>query len=127
MPSKSLYRWSNLIKLYTNKFFTDNLRLYLRVGYGVDRERAFLAGSPLHEQGPLQRAEWSKCILISVRFDYRGSHYKRDPLEIKSISLADEVQSAARHPTSRAASTFATESSIRNMSSGVSPTRFSTL
>jgi hypothetical protein len=51
MPSKSLYRWSNLIKLYTNKFFTDNLRLYLRVGYGVDRERAFLAGSPLHEQG----------------------------------------------------------------------------
>lgn len=31
-------------RLYTNRLMTENARLYLRLGYGIDREEAFMGG-----------------------------------------------------------------------------------
>ncbi len=36
------------IRLYTNKLFDANVRLYLRLGYRVDREEAFSGGVVVH-------------------------------------------------------------------------------
>jgi ribosomal protein S18 acetylase RimI-like enzyme len=33
-----------VLRLYTNKSFADNVALYQRLGYGVDREEAFMGG-----------------------------------------------------------------------------------
>ncbi len=33
-----------LLRLYTNKSFAENVTLYLRLGYAVDREEAFMGG-----------------------------------------------------------------------------------
>jgi GNAT superfamily N-acetyltransferase len=42
------------IKLYTNKFFVENLRLYSRLGYHVDREEAFTGGIVVHMSKQVQ-------------------------------------------------------------------------
>jgi GNAT superfamily N-acetyltransferase len=36
------------VRLYTNKMFEANVRLYLRLGYEVDREDAFSGGVVVH-------------------------------------------------------------------------------
>jgi GNAT superfamily N-acetyltransferase len=36
------------MRLYTNKMFAENLALYLRFGYAIDREEAFMAGIIVH-------------------------------------------------------------------------------
>ena len=36
------------MRLYANKLMTDNVRLYLRCGYRVTREEAFMGGIVLH-------------------------------------------------------------------------------
>jgi len=35
-------------KLYTNKLFDENVRLYRRLGYGIDREEEFKGGIAVH-------------------------------------------------------------------------------
>ena len=42
------------IRLYTNKLFADNLRLYRKLGYRVDREEAFKGGAVVHMSKPLR-------------------------------------------------------------------------
>ncbi len=42
------------IRLYTNKFFVENLRLYSRLGYQVDREEAVMGGSVVHMSKQVQ-------------------------------------------------------------------------
>jgi ribosomal protein S18 acetylase RimI-like enzyme len=41
------------IKLYTNKLFTENIQLYAKLGYHVDREEAFLGGFLVHMSKPV--------------------------------------------------------------------------
>jgi ribosomal protein S18 acetylase RimI-like enzyme len=41
------------IKLYTNKLFAENVRLYGRLGYRVDREEEFKIGLVVHMSKPL--------------------------------------------------------------------------
>ena len=36
------------IRLYTNKLFTENVRLYRKLGYRLDREEAFKGGVAMH-------------------------------------------------------------------------------
>jgi len=36
------------IKLYTNKLFTENVQLYTKFGYGVDREEVWTGGVIVH-------------------------------------------------------------------------------
>lgn len=36
------------VRLYTNKAFAENLRLYLAFGYQIDREEAFMDGLTVH-------------------------------------------------------------------------------
>ncbi len=36
------------VRLYTNKLFTENVRLYRRLGYVVDREEVIPAGTVVH-------------------------------------------------------------------------------
>ncbi len=36
------------IKLYTNKLFAENVQLYLRLGYRVDREEVLPVGIAVH-------------------------------------------------------------------------------
>ena len=38
----------DVVRLATNKAFAANLRLYRRLGYGVDREEPFLGGTTVH-------------------------------------------------------------------------------
>jgi len=42
------------IKLYTNKLFAENVRLYGTLGYRVDREEAFKDGVVVHMRKPVQ-------------------------------------------------------------------------
>lgn len=42
------------IRLYTNKLFAENVRLYLKLGYKVDREEAFKGGFAVHMSKPVQ-------------------------------------------------------------------------
>ena len=42
------------IKLYTNKLFAANLRLYARLGYRVDREDEFSGGVVVHMSKPVR-------------------------------------------------------------------------
>lgn len=42
------------IKLYTNKLFADNVQLYRKLGYRVDREDAFRGGVVVHMSKPLK-------------------------------------------------------------------------
>ena len=44
----------SLVRLYTNRLFAANIALYLRAGYTIDREEAFLGGVRVH---------MSKCVL----------------------------------------------------------------
>jgi ribosomal protein S18 acetylase RimI-like enzyme len=44
----------SVIKLYTNKLFTQNLRLYQKLGYAVDREEEFRGGTVVHMSKPVQ-------------------------------------------------------------------------
>jgi hypothetical protein len=37
------------IKLYTNKLFAENVRLYSKLGYGVDREEEFKGAPPIRQ------------------------------------------------------------------------------
>ena len=41
------------IKLYTNKLFAENVRLYARLGYRVDREEEFKGGIVVHMSKPI--------------------------------------------------------------------------
>ena len=41
------------IRLYTNKDFAANVRLYLRLGYRVDREEPFMGGTTVYMSKPL--------------------------------------------------------------------------
>ena len=36
------------VRLYTNKLFDENVRLYLRLGYRIDREEVVAAGTAVH-------------------------------------------------------------------------------
>ncbi len=42
------------IRLYTNKLFADNIALYLRLGYQVDREEPFMGGVCVHMKKTLR-------------------------------------------------------------------------
>ena len=42
------------IKLYTNKLFAENVQLYLRLGYCVDREEEVKGGTVVHMSKPLR-------------------------------------------------------------------------
>jgi hypothetical protein len=42
------------IKLYTNKLFAENMELYGKLGYRVDREEAFKDGVVVHMSKPVQ-------------------------------------------------------------------------
>ena len=44
----------NEIKLYTNKLFAENVELYRKLGYRVDREDAFKGGFVVHMSKPLK-------------------------------------------------------------------------
>lgn len=44
----------SVIKLYTNKLFTENLRLYQKLGYAIDREEEFRGGFVVHMSKPVQ-------------------------------------------------------------------------
>lgn len=41
------------IRLYTNKLFVENVQLYRKLGYRVDREEAFKGGFVVHMSKPL--------------------------------------------------------------------------
>lgn len=41
-------------RLYTNKLFAENVRLYGRLGYQIDREEAFSGGFVVHMRKPIQ-------------------------------------------------------------------------
>ncbi|WP_458093995.1 GNAT family N-acetyltransferase [Roseomonas sp. WA12] len=38
----------SLLRLYTNTLFAENIRLYTRLGYAVDREEPFRGGTVVH-------------------------------------------------------------------------------
>jgi GNAT superfamily N-acetyltransferase len=40
------------IRLYTNKLFAENVELYLRLGYRIDREEVIPAGTVVHMSKP---------------------------------------------------------------------------
>jgi ribosomal protein S18 acetylase RimI-like enzyme len=42
------------IRLYTNKLFAGNVRLYRKLGYGIDREEEFRGGLTVHMSKPVQ-------------------------------------------------------------------------
>ena len=42
------------VRLYTNKAFAENVQLYRKVGYGIDREEEFKGGLTVHMSKPLQ-------------------------------------------------------------------------
>ena len=42
------------IRLYTNKLFAENVRLYRRLGYRVDSEEAFKGGIVVHMSKPIK-------------------------------------------------------------------------
>ncbi len=42
------------LRLYTNKAFVTNVQLYLRLGYQVDREEAFMNGVAVYMSKPLR-------------------------------------------------------------------------
>lgn len=44
----------SVIKLFTNKLFTENLGLYQKLGYGVDREEEFRGGFVVHMSKHIQ-------------------------------------------------------------------------
>lgn len=44
----------SVIKLYTNRLFTENLRLYQKFGYEVDREEEFRGRFVVHMSKPVQ-------------------------------------------------------------------------
>jgi len=41
------------IRLYTNRAFAENVRLYQRLGYRIDREKAFMGGFTVHMSKPV--------------------------------------------------------------------------
>jgi GNAT superfamily N-acetyltransferase len=43
-------------RLYTNKLFAENIQLYSKVGYRVDREEAFKGGVVVHMRKPVARS-----------------------------------------------------------------------
>jgi ribosomal protein S18 acetylase RimI-like enzyme len=45
---------SGAIKLYTNKLFAENVQLYIRLGYRVDREEEVKGGTVVHMSKPLR-------------------------------------------------------------------------
>jgi ribosomal protein S18 acetylase RimI-like enzyme len=44
------------IKLYTNKLFAENVRLYAKLGYRLDREEALKGGIVVHMSKPIEFA-----------------------------------------------------------------------
>jgi GNAT superfamily N-acetyltransferase len=44
------------VRLYTNKLFAENVRLYGRLGYRLDREETFTGGVVVHMSKPLPSA-----------------------------------------------------------------------
>jgi GNAT superfamily N-acetyltransferase len=38
----------DLIRLYTNKLFAENVQLYQKLGYGIDREETWTGGTVVH-------------------------------------------------------------------------------
>lgn len=42
------------VRLYTNKLFAENVQLYLRLGYHVDREEEVLGGTAVHMSKQLE-------------------------------------------------------------------------
>jgi len=43
------------IRLYTNKHFAENVQLYLRLGYDIDREEAFRGGTTVYMSKSIPR------------------------------------------------------------------------
>ncbi|MBZ3693479.1 GNAT family N-acetyltransferase [Phyllobacterium calauticae] len=43
------------LRLYTNKMFAENVALYLKLGYTIDREEPFLGGIAVHMSKPIPR------------------------------------------------------------------------
>lgn len=57
--AEQLARSVNLpgLRLYTNKAFAENIRLYLGLGYAIDREEAISDGALVHMSKSLRRVE----------------------------------------------------------------------
>lgn len=49
-----------MVRLYTNKAFAANVRFYLRAGYVVDREEAFMGGTTVHMRKALDGGETAR-------------------------------------------------------------------
>ncbi len=45
------------VRLYTNKLFAENVQLYLRLGYRVDREEEVKGGTAVHMSKPVSNGE----------------------------------------------------------------------
>jgi ribosomal protein S18 acetylase RimI-like enzyme len=56
------------IRLYTNKLFTQNIELYRKLGYRVDREEVLEIGVAVHMSKPIRAAggTWSWCFPTSA-------------------------------------------------------------
>ncbi len=44
------------VRLFTNKMFAQNVQLYLKTGYNIDREEAFMGGVAVYMSKPLPQA-----------------------------------------------------------------------
>lgn len=49
-------RGNSVIRLYTNKSFAENVQLYQKVGYSVDREEEFMGGVTVHMSKSIRAA-----------------------------------------------------------------------
>ena len=53
MPNSSPPRRAPEIRLYTNKLFAENVALYRRLGYRIDREEVLADGIAVHMSKPV--------------------------------------------------------------------------
>ncbi len=51
------------IRLYTNQRFTENIRLYLALGYGIDREEESALGVTVYMSKPVRAADGQEVFL----------------------------------------------------------------
>lgn len=60
------------MRLYTNKQFATNVRLYLALGYRVDREEPFMGGTTVYMSKPLGQSPPGRVQHKTAVRDYRG-------------------------------------------------------
>jgi tRNA-binding protein len=60
-----------MVRLYTNKLFVENVQLYLRRGYQIDREEAFTGGIVVHMSKqivePPSPIAWAKITPAAIK------------------------------------------------------------